>query len=231
MKKVLMATTAVAAFVAFSGTAQAQDPGMADFGATEGGGGAGSAFTVKTSGAVKFYLKYASAEDKSPNKDLRNSGLFALIAAELEFNGAATTDNGTDISTHIDLDFSGVPTDSAQATSLGGGENTISVGNIVRVQELSMKIGGNWGSVEMGTNDGAEDSLKTYGGTIAAGTGGVDGDHHFVSTLPAALRGVFPWGGVGRGVKYNLNSDGNLVDGQQSLFHGWGSCSSWRYSR
>ena len=63
MKKVLMATTAVAAFVAFSGTAQAQDPGMADFGATEGGGGAGSAFTVKTNGAVKFYLKYASGDE------------------------------------------------------------------------------------------------------------------------------------------------------------------------
>ena len=180
MKKVLMATTAVAAFVAFSGTAQAQDPGMADFGATEGGGGAGSAFTVKTSGAVKFYLKYASAEDKSPNKDQRNSGLFTLIAAELEFNGAATTDNGTDISTHIDLDFSGEIIDSAETVTLGSQEESISVGNIVRVQELSLKIGGGWGSVEMGTNDGAEDSLKTYGGSIAAGTGGVDGDLHTV---------------------------------------------------
>ena len=184
MKKVLMASTAVAAFVAFSGTAQAQDPGMADFGATEGGGGAGSAFTVKTNGAVKFYLKYASGDESLNDGKGSNSGLFALMAAELEFNGAATTDNGTDISTHIDLDFSGIPTDTAQATSLGGGENTISVGNIVRVQELSMKIGGGWGSVELGTNDGAEDSLKTYGGSIAAGTGGVDGDQHNVDDGP-----------------------------------------------
>ena len=176
MKKVLLASTAVAAFVAFSGTARAQDPGMADFGATEGGGGAGSAFTVKTNGAVKFYLKYASG-DESLNS---NSGLFTLVSSELEINSAATTDNGTDISTHIDFDFSGVPTDSAETVSIGGGEDTISIGDIVRVDELSLKIGGGWGSVELGANDGAEDIFKLYGGTIAAGTGGVDGDQHTV---------------------------------------------------
>ena len=188
MKKVLLASTAVAAFVVFSGTAQAQDPGMADFGATEGGGGAGSAFTVKTSGAVKFYLKYATAPDTETlatknnriTEDSRtDAGLFTLIAAELEFNGAATTDNGTDISTHIDLDFTGTAAD--KGVTVGGQENAINIGNTVRVQELSLKIGGDWGSVELGTNDGAEDSLKTYGGSIAAGTGGVDGDLHTVT--------------------------------------------------
>ena len=57
MKKVLLASTAVAAFIAFSGAAQAQDPGRADFGATEGGGGAGSAFTVTTKGADQVLLE------------------------------------------------------------------------------------------------------------------------------------------------------------------------------
>ena len=183
MKKILLATTAVAAFVAFSGTAQAQDPGRPDFGATEGGGGAGSAFTVKTNGAVKFYLKYATG-DKSLNEDKgSNSGLFTLINAELEINGAATTDNGTDISTHIDFNFSGNAADSSSTTgtaNFGGSEQTINLSNFAVIDELSMKIGGGWGSVEMGGNDGAEDILKTYGGTVGAGTGGVDGDYHSV---------------------------------------------------
>ena len=179
MKKVLLATTAVAAFVAFSGTAQAQDPGRPDFGATEGGGGAGSAFTVKTSGAVKFYLKYATTGLEGDN--VTNDGLFTLITSELEINGAATTDNGTDIATHVDFDFSGVSTDSAETVTIGGGEDSINVGNIVRIQELSVKIGGGWGSVELGTNDGAEDTFKIYGASVAAGTGGFDGDHHAVT--------------------------------------------------
>ena len=183
MKKILLATTAVAAFVAFSGTAQAQDPGRPDFGATEGGGGAGSAFTVKTNGAVKFYLKYATG-DKSLNEDKgSNSGLFTLINAELEINGAATTDNGTDVSTHIDFNFSGNAADSSSTTgtaNFGGSEQTINLSNFAVIDELSMKIGGGWGSVEMGGNDGAEDILKTYGGTVGAGTGGVDGDYHSV---------------------------------------------------
>ena len=43
-----------------------------------------------------------------------------------------------------------------------------------------MKIGGNWGSVQMGRDDGAEDTFKIYGASVAAGTGGIDGDHHTV---------------------------------------------------
>ena len=208
MKKVLLASTAVAAFVALSGAAQAQDPGRADFGATEGGGNAGSAFTVTTSGAVKFYLKYASgsadreivtaaarAEEATPTPEeiaaeeaavvanvgaVKNTGVFTLVSAELEINGAATTDSGIDISTHIDLDFSGVSVDDAQTVTIGGQEDDINVGDIVRVDELSLKIAGNFGSVEFGANDGAEDTFKIYGGTVAAATGGIDGDHHSV---------------------------------------------------
>ena len=182
MKKVLLATTAVAAFVAFSGAAQAQDPGRPDFGGTEGGGGAGSAFTVKTNGAVKFYLKYASA--KEDFKNTRNSGFFTLVNAELEINGAATTDNGTDIETHIDFGFSGNAADESVTNVqaiIGGQEQTINLNNFAVIDELSLKISGKWGSVEMGGNDGAEDILKVYGASIAAGTGGVDGDSHDVA--------------------------------------------------
>lgn len=209
MKKVLLASTAVAAFVALSGAAQAQDPGRADFGATEGGGNAGSAFTVTTSGAVKFYLKYASgsadrdllvaaapATDGDPTAEellaeaavaaanasaVKNTGFFTLVSAELEINGAATTDSGIDISTHVDLDFSGVRVDSARTVTIGGQEDDINVGDIVRVDELSLKIAGNFGSVELGANDGAEDTFKIYGATVAAATGGIDGDHHSVA--------------------------------------------------
>lgn len=192
MKKVLLASTAVAAFVAFSGAAQAQDPGRADFGATEGGGGAGSAFTVTTKGAVKFYLKYAS----SGLPDAAD-GFFTLVSAELEFNGAATTDNGIDIDTHVDLDFSGVSTDSAETVTLGGSSDTINVGNIVRVQELSLKISGGFGSVELGTNDGAEDTFKITGASVSAGTGGVDGDHH---QIEGGVGGASAGGGGSAGV-------------------------------
>ena len=50
----------------------------------------------------------------------------------------------------------------------------------MRVDELSLKIAGNFGSVEFGANDGAEDTFKIYGATVAAATGGIDGDHHSV---------------------------------------------------
>ena len=199
MKKVLLATTAVAAFVAFSGTAQAQDPGRADVGATEGGGGAGSAFTVKVGGDISFFLKYATGSDEGAvsaatkaeladaEKAKANDGLFALISGELHINGAATTDNGTDIDTHLELEFSGIGGDSTRNTA-GSASEPIPVGDIVRVDELSVKIGGGWGSVELGANDGAEDIFKLYGGTVGAGTGGVDGFAHTVD------------GGVGKGV-------------------------------
>lgn len=175
MKKVLLASTAVAAFVAFSGAAQAQDPGRADYGATEGGGGAGSAFTVTTKGAVKFYLKYASSSLPTP----ANDGFFTLVSGELEINGAATTDSGIDVGTHVDFAFAG--TDSDDTQTIGGSDNSVAVGRIAIIDELSLKISGGFGSVELGSNDGAEDIFKIYGGTVAAGTGGIDGDHHGVS--------------------------------------------------
>ena len=210
MKRVLLATTAVAAFVAFSGTAQAQDPGRADYGATEGGGGAGSAFTVTTSGAVKAYLKYASGKDSGASVPaVRNaeaalaalatdadrtaandavgaardteasSGFFTLLNADLEINGAATTDGGTDIGVHIDFNFSGNESDSTD--KLGGTDQELNIGRFVRVDELSLKIGGNWGSIQMGRDDGAEDTFKIYGASVSAGTGGIDGDQHTVN--------------------------------------------------
>ena len=256
MKKVLLATTAVAAFVAFSGVAQAQDPGRPDVGATEGGGGAGSAFTITVSGAVKLYLKYASGSDtgvsipanREAEADLKlqvdndkavadaetaltdaetaltdartalaaagssdadaadddvtlaviavesaekaleaagappggasSDGFFTLSNADLEINGAATTDGGTDIEVHLDFNFSGNESDSTAV--LGGSEQDLNIGRFVRVDELSVKIGGNWGSVQMGRDDGAEDTFKIYGASVAAGTGGIDGDHHTV---------------------------------------------------
>ena len=191
MKKVLMATTAVAAFVAFSGAAQAQDPGMADFGATEGGGKAGSAFTVTVGGDISFFLKYATADE---SLGAVSDGLFALISGELHVNTAATTDDGTDISTHLELEYSGIGGDNTRNTA-GSASEPIPIGDIVRVDELSMKIGGNWGSVEMGANDGAEDILKIYGGTVGAGTGGVDGFQHEVTGKDRKGVGFVPVGG------------------------------------
>ena len=125
-----------------------------------------------------------------------NDGLFTLVSAELEINGAATTDSGIDIDTHIDLDFSGVPTDSAETVTLGGSSNTINVGDIVRVDELSMKISGGFGSVELGANDGAEDIFKITGASVAAGTGGIDGDHHQVN---GGIQGASAGGGGSAG--------------------------------
>ena len=101
--------------------------------------------------------------------------MFTLINAELEINSAATTDNGTDISTHIDFNFSGNAADDSSVSgtaNIGGQEQQINLSNFAVIDELSMKIAGGWGSVEMGGNDGAEDSFKIYGGSIAAGTGG-----------------------------------------------------------
>ena len=238
MKKVLLASTAVAAFVAFSGAAQAQDPGRADYGATEGGGGAGSAFTVTTKGAVKFYLKYASGDaglalalaqeayDKAveANQEAEDSGLlyttkevlaaalaqerliqariggandgfFALVSGELEINGAATTDSGIDIDTHVDFAFAGSNSDSTE--TIGGSNNDVAVGRLAIIDELSLKISGGFGAVELGSNDGAEDIFKITGASVAAGTGGIDGDHHQVDS--GTGQGVSAGGGGSAG--------------------------------
>ena len=191
MKKVLLASTAVAAFIAFSGAAQAQDPGRADFGATEGGGGAGSAFTVTTKGAVKFYLKYATGRD-GPGV---NDGFFTLVSGELEINGAATTDRGIDIDTHIDFGFAGSSNDST--SSIGSSGERVPVGRLAQIDEMSMKFSGGFGSVELGSNDGAEDILKITGASVSAGTGGIDGDHHQVQ---GGIAGAKAGGGGSAGV-------------------------------
>ncbi len=171
MKKGLLGSTALVAATALTvGAAQAAE-----------------APTWKLSGNMNFQFYYADRDsftavafgtttgtlgapvfnttETVPTNDL----YFGVDEAELQLNVSGTTDGGLDYGFKIELNAN-------TSDSLAADEARIS-------------LGGSWGTVHLGDEDGVEDIMSFGGETILGATGGWDGDGDDV-TLVAGL--VYP---------------------------------------
>ncbi len=143
MKKILLASTAVAALAAFSQPATAAEP-----------------MTVTLGGYVDIQFGiWDNDANNETNREFRND-------TEVYINARATADNG--ISYGVDIDI-----DSADGNNSSAG-----------FDEAHLFISGNFGTLELGDEDGAADALAVYApGAVASGV--LDGDYdQFLGNVP-----------------------------------------------
>ncbi len=81
---------------------------------------------------------------------------FGVDEAELQLNVSGTADNGLNYGFKIELNAN--TTDGSMA------------------DEVRLQLGGSWGTLQMGDEDGAEDVMNYGGETLMGATGGFDGD-------------------------------------------------------
>lgn len=122
---------------------------------------------IEMSGNMKFEAAFVDEDDNTVNgagKSGFNRGhKFSIDDAEIVFKASATADNGLEYGAEIEYEFEESATD-----------------------EAMIWLEGNWGLLQLGNEDGAEDAVKIGGWSVLGGTGGWDGDN-FVTNNASAL--------------------------------------------
>jgi hypothetical protein len=118
---------------------------------SDGGGHAEPALEVALGGETEFGLT-AIEGDRIRDTD-RNLAFFMDIEIAIEAEGGL--DNGLVYGSEVELEFDDGPAE---------------------VDEAVLFLSGGFGRIELGLEDGAEDVMFLGGHTVAAGTGGIDGD-------------------------------------------------------
>ncbi|MDH3230285.1 MAG: porin [Alphaproteobacteria bacterium] len=162
MKKGLLGSTALVAATAL----------------TVGAASAAEAPTYKLSGWMNFQAYFAdrdalTAFAASNTTAFTTAGVadtastndmyFGVDDAELTLNVSGTADNGLEYG--FKIEFEGSP---------GGG-------NVA--DEARIQLGGTWGTLQLGDEDGAEDTMNYGGENLLGATGGWDGDGDDMSVL------------------------------------------------
>ena len=116
---------------------------------------------LSMSGNVKFEAAFVDEDDVTGSS---NRGYkFYTDDAEIIFKASATADNGLEYGAKIEYEFEKSATD-----------------------EAMIWLEGNWGLLQLGNEDGAEDAVKIGGWSVLGGTGGWDGEN-FVANPASAL--------------------------------------------
>ena len=117
--------------------------------------------SLSMSGNVKFEAWF-SDEDGEDTTNISNTGKnagrnrganFQVDDAEIVFKAKATADNGLEYGAKIEYEFEASATD-----------------------EAMIWLSGNWGQIDMGNEDGAEDLVKKGGWSVLGAAGGWDGE-------------------------------------------------------
>jgi len=151
MKKILLGTTALVGAVLVSQAALADAP------------------KVTVGGSSEFEAGLLSGDDQSggqvnatPNNGQSNRAFYTRNEVSLKVDGKSDAGLGYGSEIWLQADTS-------------GDQN----GRGVNATRTFVYLDGMWGRVEMGSNYGADDTLKVDAGTIARATGGIDGDWRF----------------------------------------------------
>ncbi len=112
------------------------------------------AFEVSVSGFSRFMAAFGNLEDQSGTADARS--FYFRNDTEVHVKARAT-DDATGMRYGATVEFEA----DTNAT--------------VNTDETWIFIGGNWGELRFGDEDGAADNMKVGGFSVAAGTGGIDG--------------------------------------------------------
>jgi len=107
---------------------------------------------ISMSGNMKFEA-YAVDQDA---QTLNRGYHFEVDDAEIVFKASATADNGLEYGAKIEYEFENSSTD-----------------------EAVIWLSGDWGLVNLGNEDGAEDLVKVGGWSVLGATGGWDGENFF----------------------------------------------------
>jgi len=149
MKKLLLGTTAiVGASVLMSGAALAADKPTL----TIGGFGLFEAWFWDEDGAD------TGVPGTGKNAGRNRGQSFSMDETELLFKAKGVADNGLEYGFYLEWE--------AEHTS----------DNTGGADEAALWLSGNWGMIEMGDNDGAEDIVKVGGYTLLGGAAGPDGE-------------------------------------------------------
>jgi outer membrane protein OmpU len=145
--KLLLGSTAlVSAGLLMSGGAQAQET-------TRVGG-----MEVVLGGYTEWGVSLANRDTLTNSDNNRNYAFFQDNEVHISANGA--TETGILYGSHLELEV---------GSGLGSNSN-------VSVDEAGLFFSGNFGRIELGQEDGANDVMGIGGADAQAGTGGIDGD-------------------------------------------------------
>lgn len=125
---------------------------------TAGVAGAAEAPTVKLGGFMDFQMYMPSNDDTLVGTATTQGRTmyFSVDDAEVKFTVSGTSDSGLNYGFVVEMEANNGATQIAD--------------------ESYLTLGGTFGRVELGANDGAEDSMAVGGESIQGATGGFDGD-------------------------------------------------------
>ncbi len=115
------------------------------------------------SGNVKFEATFVDQDPDSLTTSTLSRGYdFTVDDAEIVFKASSTADNGLEYGAKIEFEFEGSATD-----------------------EAMIWLEGDWGTINLGNEDGAEDAMKVGGFSLLTAAGGYDGENEFTNSSGA----------------------------------------------
>ncbi|MBL6927923.1 MAG: porin, partial [Rhodospirillales bacterium] len=117
------------------------------------------------SGNVKFEASFVDQDPITATTSSYTRGYkFSTDDAEIVFKAKATADNGLEYGAKIEYEFENEGTD-----------------------EAMIWLEGDWGTINLGTEDGAEDAMKVGGFSLLTAAGGYDGENFFTNSSGAIV--------------------------------------------
>ncbi len=121
---------------------------------------------VKFSGNTEFEVLGATEDTLN---ETRNRNYSFFMDNQVDIEATATTDSGITYGSYLEIE-------------VGIGDGAAQNANVT-VDEVNLFFSGNFGRVELGQQDGAEDVMFVGGEDAQSGTGGVDGDTANLATV------------------------------------------------
>ena len=121
----------------------------------------GAGFEVILGGFTEFGVNAATGDTLDNSGDTQNYGFF--MDNEIIVRAQGITDGGIRYGSKIEIE-------------VAGGGDAGSEGDGISIDEAGLFFSGNFGRVELGRDDGAEDLMFVGAEDAQAGTGGIDGD-------------------------------------------------------
>lgn len=124
---------------------------------------------LSLSGFAKFEMDFVDQDSTAMSKGYR----FEIDDFEIDFKAEATADNGLTYGAKLEMQF-------ANGGTLGSDSNDD------RTDEASIYLSGNWGTLILGNDDGADNVYQVAGYGILGGMGGWDGENWFTQPRGAS---------------------------------------------
>lgn len=126
---------------------------------------------LSLSGFSKFEMDFVDQDNESGN--MNRGYRFEIDDFEIDFKAEATADNGLTYGAKLEMQF---------ANNGTSGDSTDD-----RTDEATIYLSGNWGTLILGNDDGADNVYAIAGYGVLGGMGGWDGENFFTNTSSALV--------------------------------------------